>query len=305
MNPILLRRHPRFFAALGGLLLLAVVGIWRGVVALRLAETAEQRLHAKQQERDFLQTTGPRADAATTERLTAAATAARSELKRRQDVWQGAWLPAGTEAAPRDRTEAFFELAVAVEHMRARLQARGIELRPEEYFGFASYRQTGPDPEQIAAVRGQQRVVDALMAALGEARPAGLLAVQRQRPLAGPAGRMAAETTADYFVPDPRWSLQQVASAPTLATRVVFSGDTPVLRKFLNRLAAGGQPLVVRLVEAEPLSAGGLGAKQPVPAVTGREQESDRVTIVAPGLLRFAVTVETPAAAVAAGEERP
>jgi hypothetical protein len=305
MNPILLRRHPRFFAALGGVLLLGALGAWRVASELRLAAVAEQRLHAKQQERDFLQTTTPRANAATTERLAAAEASARAELKRRQDAWQGEWLPAGTAEAPRDRTEAFFELAVAVERMRANLLTRGIELRPEEYFGFASYRQTGPDSELIAAVRGQRRVVEALMEALGEARPAGLLAVQRQRPLVGAPRGIAAEMTADYFAPDPRWALQQVAGAPTLAIRVAFSGDTPVLRKFLNRLAADGQPLAVRLIEAEPLAAGELTAKQSARVVTGREQEGAPVTIVAPGLLRFVVTVETPVAAVAAGEERP
>ena len=70
--------------------------------------------------------------------------------------------------------------------------------------------------------------------------------------------------------------------AEVIALRLKFTGFTPVLRDFLNRLQQDSTPLVVRSVEAESVTN---------PALAEAETAATRPRL-APQVMQFTVTVE-------------
>ena len=68
------------------------------------------------------------------------------------------------------------------------------------------------------------------------------------------------------------------------AFRLEFTGQTAVLRAFLNSLAALPRPVIVRRVEVEPLTAESGASTAPVAGAP--------VPLVAQNLSKFAVVVE-------------
>ena len=122
----------------------------------------------------------------------------------------------------------------------------------------------------------RQRVMaEHLLDALREARPRSLEMLQRTRPwreaereahararaqsgraVALPASwdGVGAGSSSDYFTPDVRFGIDAVV--PTLeptAFRLVFTGDTQTLRKFVLRLAGFDSPVRVRAIDVQLL----------------------------------------------------
>ncbi len=172
---------------------------------------------------------------------------------------------------PATSTDAFFDLANFVEHLRDSATKAGVIIPLNSWFGFATYSSTGPVRELIEPVFKQRQHVEYLMDALLDAKPREVRAVERTRPLtldqkaallAAPgstpvaASGASTEVPADYFVIDPRTSAQLEGFVDTDAFRLTFTGTTDVLRAFLNELALFKLPVVVRSVEVEPKDKG-------------------------------------------------
>jgi hypothetical protein len=279
-----------------GLALLAEAWLWRD--ARRQADRALAGLELKKQERDSLARQTPALSAANEQAIV-------------QDLSQAAKVLAGLRTAlqPRDEKspanpplteplDAFFSITSFVEKTRTLAARAQVLLRPEERFGFSAHANEGPEKELVPAVIRQLRHAQYLVEALLEARPQALLAVQRERPLTAtqrsqrnqsgaPVGSAAATgggPTPDFFELAAQSSLRVPGRVESEAFRFEFTGQTPALRAFLNTLAAGPLPVIVRKVEVERLpmesAAGGpLPAGAPVP-------------LVAQNLSKFAVVVE-------------
>ncbi len=160
---------------------------------------------------------------------------------------------------PAQRADAFFDIARFVEAQRNAARTAGIELKADEMFGFATYRNTGPEPELIPVVYRQRLVAEYLLQAAFAARPLRFDGLERTLPSAPGApssgssnrgGNRATET--DYFQINPQVSARREGFVRTTPMRVRFSGQTSALRAFLNRLSLYELPLLVRSVEVEP-----------------------------------------------------
>jgi hypothetical protein len=202
--------------------------------------------------------------------------------------------PVGARMSP---TEAYFEIATFIEGMRAWAAAAKVTVKPDEYFSFASHAREGPAAELVPVVLHQRLILEGLLEALLEAHPVALLTVQRQRLMAGAPDNQAAPIRpdqakqvragpGDYFDYPDTLALALPADWHSQSFRLEFSGQTQVLRSFLNKLAGGGQPVFVRSVEVTP-----IGEEKPG-AVSGPVLASAPVPLVAYNLSRFTVIVE-------------
>lgn len=282
------RLHLRFWLLLGLLGLVLLGGGWWCLRARGECLLARGRLAAKQRELESLRRQCSGAESPTLEQTVAEL--ARAEETRR--TLRAALGGEGTVAAapgegelPATRTEAFIELSEFVGEFRERARVQGVTIRPGECFGFATYARTGPEPDLLPAVHRQSVVMRHLLQALLESRPTGIMAAQRERPrghsLADPGAGYGADAE-DFFEMTPARSSATPGLAEVIALRLKFTGFTPVLRDFLNRLQQDSTPLVVRSVEAEP-------ATNPALAEAGTAATRPRL---APRVMQFTVTVE-------------
>jgi hypothetical protein len=171
---------------------------------------------------------------------------------------------------PSDRPDAYFDLANFVEKLRAEASRTKVIIAPDNRFGFASYANTGPEQDVIPLVFIQRQYAEYLMIALlTESAPAEFVSLQRERPTSFEQKRLQEEgllnsnissgvednsTSGDYFVIDRRISAKVPGFVDTVAFRIVFTGGTDALRRFLNKLAAFDLPVVVRSVEVAALN---------------------------------------------------
>ena len=207
--------------------------------------------------------------------------------------------------------EAYFEISRGLEQLRAHALAAEVAVRSDESFGFAAFRGAGPAKEAVPVVLQQFHAVRELVEILFESRPLGLVMLQRLNPPGSPgqssptAGSVRlkgrtdqADLPPDYFEMAGELSLRLPDNYSGQAYRLVFSGQTRVLRDFLNRLAGHAQPVFVRSVEVEPLDVESTGlptdstAARLVPMVT---RNISRFTVMLQ-LIDEANPPETPAA---------
>lgn len=207
---------------------------------------------------------------------------------------------------PAKSIDAFLDLAAYGENITDRATRGQVATRSGERFGFSSHTQEGPAAELVAAVSRQRILAQYLVETLLEARPVALLSVQREQPLttvqrarrnqpppeafanAGP--RVPRDDAADFFILDRQLSVRVPGRVDSDAFRLEFTGQTPVLRTFLNRLAAFQLPGIVRSVEVHAATvAAPTTARAKPPAASGT-----LVPLVAPTLSRYVVIVEFP-----------
>ncbi len=256
-----LRRHPVFFALLGVMGLALLTAAWLAQRNAREWQAAKRQLHARQQE----------------ERQAAQAGAGkfrveaiRREREENERVVSG--LLAGlrgplqdetglTDSLPEGRTGAFFEIGEMVARLREVALRYEVGLKPDERFGFGAYAQEGPEPGLIPEVSRQCGLVERIVTVLLESGPGALLSVQRERPERDRITR-SGMTSPDYFEMDPRLSVRREGVVKSTAFKLCFSGETPVLRTFLNAVTRHELPLAVRAVEAEPAPAAGKAGPQ-------------------------------------------
>ena len=211
-----------------------------------------------------------------------------------------------TTAPLANSIDLYFELEAFVEKTRAFANQAHVAFRPDERFGFASHANKGPAADLVPAVRRQQLEGQYLIETLIGAQPQAIVAIQREHPLtsaqrirrnqpsppgvpppATPAGNN--EVATDFFELDGAMSIRVPGLVDSDAFRLVFTGRTPALRAFLNRLATSTLPVIVRSVEVEPLTTGNpaAGPAAPPPPAAGAP-----VPLVAQNLSRLAVVVE-------------
>ena len=228
---------------------------------------------------------------------------------------------------PTARTEAYFDLATFVEKTRELAKKNDVEIRPEAArLGFALYANEGPKEDRIASAFHQRQVVQFVLESLIEARPRSLFSVQRERALTksekialladqaaaaaaasgGPAPEPPPEGPAgpgsppepespELFVIDPRVTARAYGYIDTTPVRVVFTGQTAVLRSFLNKLASFELPVLVREVEVDRASAEEIAAAAVVPAEEGTVADAAADIPPAPSVV-LSVVPKAPAA---------
>jgi hypothetical protein len=243
------------------------------------ANRACAMLDQKKQERDRLSLQSP-APTLENERAiaTALADAQQALALLRDELGENKTLA----TTPAGSIEAFFDLSRFVEETRQKARDAKIAMKPAEHFGFASYANEGPAPALVPVVHRQRAAAGCIMDALIQARPLALLAVRRNQP--GVAGDdKQSVSSEDYFVLPPHRSLREPGLIDSDAFRVEFSGQTAVLRQFLNGMKNAPLTMVVRSVEVEPFR-----------GTTTSPRQADPVALHRPQVSKFAVTLEIP-----------
>lgn len=192
----------------------------------------------------------------------------------------------GSTTTVAESTDTFFGLVEFVGKLRAQATQAEVKLKSDECFGFASYAHTGPVAGQIATILRQREAMDYLMDQLLESRPDALLSVRRER-APSEVQLDGKDRVADTLELNPRLSIRMPGRVEADAYQFEFTGDTAVLRAFLNRLATGSPPVVVRSVQVEPSGVGGPTAP-PATAMTA----ADPLSWAHPRRSKFDVTVE-------------
>jgi len=185
---------------------------------------------------------------------------------------------------PPTPVEGFLELAAYDERIRREAQQAGVAIGAEVTLGFGNHAKEGPLSSELSVVHRQFQELDWLVSALLAARPQALLAVQRENP----AGGKNTNTTGrpgDFFTLPNFLSLRQEGLIATDAFRLVFTGETEVLRHYLQALAGSNRPRIVRSVEVEPVS---------VARHVGRLAQNPAASDPGPRSCQFTVAVEVP-----------
>lgn len=185
-------------------------------------------------------------------------------------------------ATPEDTRELYFAIARFVEDMRAAARAARIDLRAREKFGFAAYAEHPPEPGMLRTVTHQLAEIRRILAALVAARPTALHAVRRAAN--SPARTESAAAAEDFFVPDSEAVPRPAGASPPDVFLVEFTGDTAALRRFLQALAEGEQPAVVRAVS--------VTEHRPKREKWVSPERDAAGGAIASGLSRFTVTIE-------------
>ena len=190
-----------------------------------------------------------------------------------------------------DPADVYFRLVAYVEGWRRTAVSAGIEVAPDERFGFREYANAGPSPASAAAILRQAAALQLIFDKLIEAQPREILRVQRGRRLESDVSmaqndrQLESGDSEDHFEVVRRDSTGQFASSPEMTFRVEFIGPASSLRSLLNDYAALGSPVIVRQVEVARATRSRRDDR-------GREDGSaDRLLTEEP-LCRFSVVAE-------------
>lgn len=242
------------------------------------AAGAQRRAHDRWQQLEAKRVTLANVVPAPTDAERARADRVIEDLTRQIERLYGAFASPHAEASPpASRSEAYFELASFIETTRQRAKEGGVALRPEERFGFSSYRREGPEPAQWERVHRQRLEVQRLLMALLEAKPRSVELVQREDPEVTPRGEGRSRDETDFFVFPTSLALPLPDGFSANAFRVVFVASTHTLRNWLNHLSDLSGPVIVRDVGAEAIRRP-VGAQEDPRSAYGEE-------------VRFTVTV--------------
>lgn len=275
------RKNPLFASALTACSLVVLAEGWMIYERWSAVRDAAKKLEQKRTELAGMAVLAPPPTRAVADAIEAdlaraqrALATMRTELSGRgpaAERMRGAKVPAA-------RTDAFFDLATFVEKTRELARKQEIDVRPEAArFGFATYANAGPEVDRIAPVFHQRLVAQYLIESLFEAKPRALLGVQRERTLTKKEREDRAAAIAalggappdanaslpgsnepegpDFFEMNAQASARAAGYLDTTAFRISFTGQTAVLRTFLNKLAGFELPVLVREVEVETVSA--------------------------------------------------
>ena len=277
------KRDPLIVGLIGAALVItAAEGWWLSRVRGE-AVRAVSLLELKNRERDDLRVKSP---APTEENELAVArdlASARTKLSEIETVFGG-----GAEAiagiSQTKPTDAYFEIASFVEKARALAAQAQVTIRPDERFGFASHASEGPAATILPGVLRQRAAIQVLLEILMAARPVALISVQREHPSTATSHAIAGDA-ADFFELVPAMSLRKPGMLETDAFKLEFTGQTRVLREFINQLASVNPAFAVRSVEEEPAAAVANSS-------TVTSKTAVAVPIIVGGLSRFRVVVE-------------
>ncbi len=257
-----IRQFPGYFAGLGLVLVLTVVGgwwCWREAGLWRVAEARCARLEV---ERSL-----PQMQPELIEAARASLAVVQSKVAAARERWPG---PVARERlAP---IEVFARMVEYRERLRGLARERNVALPADLDLGFGRYRNDVPELEAVDTVLAEHAFVRRVLERLLVAGPVSLDGVELDR--------SAAEGAAAG-----RWALPIVRSlrvgglVRSRALRVRFGGGTACLRRFLNELAA--EPgLLVREVFVAPSSKKGRDAGAGAPQREGVSEFSVSIEAV-------------------------
>jgi hypothetical protein len=181
-----------------------------------------------------------------------------------------------------------------IHRLREQARQEGVSVRPEETFGFGAISEDRPSREAAGPARGPIESTSFAIRTLLAARPAKLVSVLRPRehsPVVRGAGRRAqpvekAAETGDAFDLDSRLAVREPGLIEARPIRLVFTGYTATLRRFLNGLLDGDHLVAVDEVTVEP-------ADSARAAPRGNPAGANPVSLLVPaGQSQFTVTVE-------------
>jgi len=291
----------------GGLAVLALLVWGYGFMRWRESEVIFEATQVRVEQLDTLLAREPA--------LTPASlTAAEAHLHERQAELEAvrAGLQAEAQWTPmpafRGAEELYFEILNRTEAWRSFAAEADLQL-PEDFgFGFARLLDAGQVPTAtlsaeaeavaLATLHRQLLVMDDLVHDLLAAEPTALLALEREAvvPLVDPSRALPRE----LFTIDPQVSASVPGEIETLAVRLVFTGRTETLRRFLQYLGSEKRPVIVGVLEVEPLTSADAASRQTV-ATSGApfarwgevgDAASADVPIVEDNLSRFTLVVE-------------
>lgn len=251
------------------------------------------------------------------------------------EIARGTGTRFSTADAPEKGTDMLFELegfrqrfanaAAQVPQLFTELNSEGKPIQPMELpegfnFGFDRYLSDGNPPpnEHVAVIYQQKEILTYLLRKLFDARPIGLMEVQREPAEVVLERHASTSATLDFDKPDARdefiigaASLRVPGAIDTLAFSITFKGYTQSLRPFLRALETYELPLVVRQVLVEPITGSMAPATarnnsgnqaNPLEALFGgaveaepteqSEQDSPTIPVVTQNISQFTVVVE-------------
>jgi hypothetical protein len=217
----------------------------------------------------------------------------------------------GVEASELDQEsqDFYFDLVSMIERFRARALGAGVRVEEKENFGFDEFVEAGhgPSEDAIAAALRQRKTIAFLVDQLLLAEPEAIIAVQREPGADGQKSPLRASRgslTGDRYAIDSRLTTRVPGEVEAEAFRLVFTGKTDTLRRFLTRLAESGEPVAVRFVEVQPaennaarsgpsrIRREGPGAPEGLFGDADNHVGNSIVPIVRDNRSQFAVTVE-------------
>lgn len=270
-----LRAHPRFFAVLATIVLIAVGEGWCWRERSEAGRRMEEKLARLTDEEKTL-TAAIAADSDAAANLgDARAELGALHLRIANNLEHG--------EVPRQRAEAYFDLAAFTERMRVAAAQHEVGLAPDERFGFAEYASKGPAPALIEAVFHDRQRVEYLLRTLFASRPSRLVNVQRERMEI--EGVEQERATGEAFEFASSRSVRVPGSVAGRAFKLTFIAGTATVRTLLDRFMESDQPIVVRSVEAARID----GVEVTRPALA---KDEEPVLLVAGVESRFTVMVE-------------
>ena len=153
-----------------------------------------------------------------------------------------------------DTAAAYFGISRFVTEMRDLARQHDVAVAPELWFGFADFRREAPAATDVDALSSDRAHLQALLAMLFEAEPAELKAVQREAVAAGnKTGGGRKKPGRDSFVTAPEWRTTLGQGLVGRAFRLVFTGDTTVLWRFVTTLSGPGSPWMVLSIDVRTM----------------------------------------------------
>jgi hypothetical protein len=142
-------------------------------------------------------------------------------------------------------------------HINANGKPAAIQVPADFAFGFEKYAteaEISEDASVVPQLDKQRQILRYVMNQLIASDPTGIQAVERE------ILKQSAPTDLGFQI-NPAISARVPGAIDTLAFRVTFTGYTPSLRKFLNKLAEFELPIVVRSIEVDRSKARASDAK--------------------------------------------
>ena len=187
----------------------------------------------------------------------------RGDLLRIRDL-----MNARTESVLNDPSDEFTflpKLQSFIARLKSEAASNRVRLESDEAFGFARYatRARQPSAADVPLLDMQRQVLNYVLRRLIESGPRAILAVEREMVESpagddGPGARSGQgdQSSEDIFTIPEFVTARSNEYIDTYAFRLVFTGRTDVLRRFINRLAAFELPLIVRSIQVTPVEEG-------------------------------------------------
>jgi len=203
----------------------------------------------------------------------------RGDLLRIRDI-----MKARTESVLDDPADEFTflpKLQTFIARLKSDAASNEVGIESNEAFGFARYatRARQPSAADVPLLDLQRQVLAYILRQLIQSEPRAILAVEREMVESPAENENQPQRAEDIFSVPEFVTARSNEYIDTYAFRLVFTGRTDVLRRFINRLAAFELPLIVRSIEVTPVEEG----DEPEEATAGAGGEDDLFSLFGGG----------------------